>query len=266
MFRRDGAGVVLIDEVRAGCSRVLAGESGDDLTVRRRAGKSRDPRLIGDTRDSSKTRFVSFKDSRGRMSEGKLEGRPLKAKRILKEAGNSIRDAGQGPWDDLHTIRGKRSGVADRSSSAREHRHIRVTLRTMQMYDQLDLTNVAGCECLGRRLWQLEVTTERNPRLPDFEGLDVDLDVAVGEVGSKVFPKFDSWFGEQPKAEAVYLRACRMWRMEHATTTRAPNSGNNGNGGGGNHNGGDNNKNNNKNNKKNGDNPGGGGGAAAPSS
>ena len=105
---------------------------------------------------------------------------------------------------------------------------------------------------------QLEAATKRNPCQPDFEGLDVVLDVAVDEMGGMVLPKFDSWIGEQQKAEAVILKAGRMWREEHATTTRALN---NGNGGGGNNNGGDDNKN-----KKNRDNSGGGGGAAAPSS
>ena len=260
MLRRDGAGVVLIDENWVGCSRAPAGESWDDFAVRLRAGKARDPRLIGDIRDSMKARFVSFWDSLGRTSGEKLEGWPLKGERAMKEAMNSIHDAGQDSWDDHHTIWRKRSGIADKSSTACEHLLICVTLRLTQ-HDQLDLTTVAGCKYLARRLRQLEAATKRNPRQPDFEGLDVVLDVAVGEMGGMVLPKFDSWTGEQQKAEAVILKAGRVWREEHATTTRGLNNGN-GNGGGGNNNSG----NNNSKNKKDGDNPGGGGRAASPSS
>ena len=88
---------------------------------------------------------------------------------------------------------------------------------------------------------QLEAATKRNPRQPDFEGLDVVLDVAVDEMGGMVLPKFDSWISSQQQAEATILKAGRLWREEHASAAR--NSGNNhgngnGNGNGGNGNGG----------------------------
>ena len=114
MVRRDGAGMVLIDEEWVACARVPAGESWDDFAIRLRAGKARDPRLIGDIRDKNKARFVSFRDSLGRMNEEKLDGWPLKGERAMKEAMNSIRDAGQDSWDDHHTVWCKRSGMRRR--------------------------------------------------------------------------------------------------------------------------------------------------------
>ena len=95
MVRRDGTGLVLIDEEWVACARVPAGESLDDFAIRLRAGKARDPRLIGDIRDKSKARFVSFRDSLGRMNEERLDGWPLKGERAMKEAMDSTRDAGQ---------------------------------------------------------------------------------------------------------------------------------------------------------------------------
>jgi hypothetical protein len=90
-------------------------------------------------------------------------------------------------------------------------------LRIFQQFDQLDLYNVAGVEYLVRRLKQLEAATRRNPRQPDFEGLDVVLDSTIDESGALVLPGFDTWVGDQQRAEAAVLKAGRQWREENAT-------------------------------------------------
>jgi len=70
---------------------------------------------------------------------------------------------------------------------------------------------------LSRRLMQIEAATRRNPRQPDFEGLDGVLDVALDEAGSAILPRFTEWVGKQQQAEAQILKAGRQWREEQAS-------------------------------------------------
>ena len=104
----------------------------------------------------------------------------------------------------------RRSGVPEKSNTAREHRMICTVMRIFQQYDQLDLYNVAGIEYLVRRLKQLEAATRRNPRQPDFEALDVVLDSTIDESGALVLPVLDTWIGDQQRSEEAVLKAGRQ--------------------------------------------------------
>ena len=64
---------------------------------------------------------------------------------------------------------------------------------------------------------QIEAATRRNPRQPDFEGLDGILDVAPDEGGSAILPKFTEWVGKQQQSEAAVLKAGRPWREEQSS-------------------------------------------------
>ena len=77
--------------------------------------------------------------------------------------------------------------------------------------------NSAAGELLSRRLLQIEAATRRNPRQPDFEGLDGIFDVALDEGGSAILPRFTEWVGKQQQAEASVLKAGRQWREEQTS-------------------------------------------------
>eukprot|EP00974_Lingulodinium_polyedra_P088448 8575873-Lingulodinium_polyedra.AAC.1 len=61
-------------------------------------------------------------------------------------------------------------------------------LRLLQSYDQLDIVNAAGAEYVVRRLKQLEAATKRNPRQPDFEGLEAVLETSIYGTGGLLLP------------------------------------------------------------------------------
>ncbi len=220
MVVRQSVALVRIDDSWVTAMRVEGGKTFDDYLTLARSGPGQDPRVVGDDRDSDMVRFISFRDSVIRMRELPVPGWPLKGTRATKEATIALRDAGQSSWEEHHTTWVRWSGVADRSGTAREHRMICTVLRIFQQFDQLDLYNVAGIEYLVRRLKQLEAATRRNPRQPDFEGLDVVLDSTIDESGALVLPGFDSWIGDQQRAEAAVLKAGRQWREENATANK----------------------------------------------
>ncbi|CAK0868029.1 unnamed protein product, partial [Prorocentrum cordatum] len=214
LIRRGEVGLVLIDDVWQTAVRVEAGGSFEEWQARARGGPGRDPRIAGDERDEEKDRFMSFRASVSKMREQAIPGWPLKGKRATREACLALRDAGQEGWDEHHTTWVRRSGIPEKSNTAREHRMLCSVLRIMQQFDQLDLYNVAGVEYMVRRLKQLEAATRRNPRQPDFDGLDVVLDAAIDESGGFVLPAFDAWVGEQQRSEAAIMKAGRQWREE----------------------------------------------------
>jgi hypothetical protein len=92
-----------------------------------------------------------------------------------------------------------------------------VALRLLLGFDQVDASNSAAAEFLSRRLLQIEAATRRNPRQPDFEGLDGILDTALDERGSAIVPNFSEWIGKQQQSEAAVMKAGRQWREETAS-------------------------------------------------
>ena len=43
--------------------------------------------------------------------------------------------------------------------------------------DQLDVSSLVSAELLVRRVFQIELAVDRNPKSPDFEGLDAITEV-----------------------------------------------------------------------------------------
>ena len=84
-------------------------------------------------------------------------------------------------------------------------------------FDQVVASNSAAAGLASRRLLQIEAATRRNPRHPDFEGLDGILDTALDERGAAIVPNFSEWIGKQQQSEAAVLKAGRQWREEQAT-------------------------------------------------
>ncbi|CAK0844871.1 unnamed protein product [Prorocentrum cordatum] len=223
LVRRGDVGLVRLDDVWIHAIKVSEGQNFDTYLARARGGAGRDPRVVGDERDQDGGRYIDFRDSVRRMKEATIPGWPLQGRRATREAVLSLRDGGQGNWEEHHTTWLRRSGVAERGNVAREHHMICASLRMMQQFDQLDLFNIAGAEYLVRRLKQLESATRKNPRAPDFEGLDLILDTGVDDTGGMVLPEFDGWVGDQARARAQTMKANRQWQEERtAAQPKAP--------------------------------------------
>jgi hypothetical protein len=205
---------VSIVRVGKGCARGDGIPTWEEFKSRGSIGASRDERLLGNDRDRDGVRYLNLRDTIDRVSEVPLRGFPLKGKRATKETLLALRDAGQTSFDDHNTVFCRQSGIGDKTNLAREHRLICRVLRMLHQYDQCDITNLAAAELLVRRMLQLEAATRRNPRAPDFEGLDVILDSAIDEHGCAVVPEFSGWVASLQKSEAATLKEARFWRDE----------------------------------------------------
>ncbi|CAK0881883.1 unnamed protein product, partial [Prorocentrum cordatum] len=206
LVRRGVVGLVRIDDVWLHAVKVAAGRSFDSYLARARGGAGRDPRIVGGQRDPDSRRFIEFRDSVKRMKEATIPGWSLQGKRAVL----SLRDGGQGTWEDHRTTWLRRSGVVERGNVCREHHMVCVTLRMMQQFDQLDLYNIAGAEYLIR-------------------GFDLIFDAAVDDTGGMVLPGFERWVWDQARARAQTMKANRQWQEEEtAAAPKAPPKGRSG--------------------------------------
>ena len=213
MIKRGEVGLIMLDADWVTCVRIASRKTFDEYRAEVLSSSGRDPRLLGDERDSTGKRFITFDDALLRSKEAALTGYPHQGPRAGRAFMASLRSAGQ-TFNSHHTDFVRKSGVAEKSSAAREHRHGHEVLRLITEYDQIDICNSAAAEYVARRMLQIESAVRCNARQPDFEGLDALLDSAVDEGGAAIVAYFSTWVAERQKAEATTLKAGRQWREE----------------------------------------------------
>lgn len=163
---RGDCALVELDGTWVSAARVVPPATWDSTRRTWAGGKSRDPRLLADTRDLSDTRFLSFREVMDRSQEVVLPGFPMKGPRAAPELLASIRGADQNSFDEHSMVWSRKSGVPEKSAAAREHRVLSIALRMLVSYNQIDPANCGAAEFLTRRLLQAEAATRRNPRQP----------------------------------------------------------------------------------------------------
>ena len=65
-----------------------------------------------------------------------------------------------------------------------------------------------------RRIIVDETAVARNPKAPDYLGLDLLFSGQVTEAGQAQVAKFNEWFGSRLKDGSIVLRQNRMWNEE----------------------------------------------------
>jgi hypothetical protein len=190
-------------------------------------GSSQDPRLLGDDRDPRGARHLDFREVIHRTKAVELVGFPLQGPRVAPELMVALRDAGQDGFDHHHGYWATRSGAAERSAATRDHRLWSTLLRLGLSYDLLDPANCACLEFAARRLAQIETAVKRNPKAPDYDGLDAMLEATIDSTGAALAPVFSSWFADVRRSQAVILKADRQFREEQAALNKT--KGNKGN-------------------------------------
>ena len=152
--------------------------------------------------------------SHWRSTEQKSMG-DLKGPPVMYEFMSSLRVAGQTLTS--HSKEWVRnSGVPQKGVLARMHGSISEILRYLLTYDQLDPTQVVGAELCARNLVLLEVAVERNPKSPDWEGLDIIVSARVTEGGRAEVLSFSDWMSTVQRDRAIVLKQGRLLREERA--------------------------------------------------
>ena len=107
-----------------------------------------------------------------------------------------------------------KSGVAEYGVLAQMHTCIVETLRYLVTVDQLNPTELLSAESLVRELLRLEAAVSRNPRQPDWEGLDVMTSAVLNSRGSLETPHFASWVATTQKDQQFVMKQTRLLREE----------------------------------------------------
>ena len=87
-------------------------------------------------------------------------------------------------------------------------------------YDGLDGVNLASVEMIVRRLIQIETAVRRNPKSPDFTGLESLLEATEDETGGAVLPDFFTWLSSQQKDQAQILKQFRFFKEEQVSAAK----------------------------------------------
>lgn len=205
----DEKGVVVIDGAEVfvqKCSR-----SGVDAIIDRARGSARDPRVIAPRPTGEET--VPFREAVGLLSEWTPPGWKLQGPRAVREWLRAVRD---GPGDLVlyHSEWVRRSGVHDGRAVAHIHLVICEVLRVSLQCDRLDVSSIQGYEIMVRRLIQDETAVARNPRHPDYGGLEVLMSSPLTESGMASVPAFNEWITGRLREQANIQKQTRLWHEE----------------------------------------------------
>ncbi|CAE8612690.1 unnamed protein product, partial [Polarella glacialis] len=172
-----------------------------------------DIRLLGDHRDAAGKRKLDLSSAVAMMRESKIDDFPLQGVRACREYLSAISE-GPGNIVSYHSEWVRLSGVNEASAVCHTHRTLAETLRLLVSFDQVDLSNMAGGEQLVRWIIQIETAVERNPKLPDFSGLDIVTGATTSAEGKALAPKFGEWITERMKSRATIWKSQRQYNEE----------------------------------------------------
>jgi hypothetical protein len=108
----------------------------------------------------------------------------------------------------------RRSGVGSHAMVAHVHFILVEAVRLAIEVDQIDISNCQSFETIVRRIIVDETAVARNPKAPDYSGLDLVFSGQVTEAGQAQVAKFNEWFGNRLKDRSNVLRQNRLWAEE----------------------------------------------------
>eukprot|EP00971_Amphidinium_carterae_P052221 1027986-Amphidinium_carterae.3 len=182
-------------------------------------GISRDPRLSGDTIGPDGARRIPFDQAVMAIKEVDIVGNPHTGPRAAREFLMSVHQAGQTVLTHHLDWRSK-SGVSDRSVVCRAHKEWSDLLHALMCYDELNVGGLVSGETICRKLIQIETAVRRNPRQPDFEGLDLMMTSVLDESGAAQASSYMSWATGKQRDEAQVLKQGRLLREEREAEAR----------------------------------------------
>jgi hypothetical protein len=179
----------------------------------KRSGPGRDLRIASNIKDSAGARFVGLGTSLGCYRKTDFPDWPFRGPSAATEMLQGVLKSGN-ELAQFDLFWSTRSGVAKGSAVANAHRNIFTCLSLMQSYDQYDAVNSASFEFLARWALMIQAAVRKNPRLPDFAGLDSFLSHSFDESGGVVTTSFAKFVAEEQRSEAIVMKQNRLWHEE----------------------------------------------------
>ena len=97
----------------------------------------------------------------------------------------------------------------------------------MLCYDLLNGTNLASAEMASRRVLQIQKAVRKNPKSPDFTGLDYYMASALDPSGGLSTSSFETHISKIQLTAAQIMRQNRLLGEEISSDTKQKKEGNN---------------------------------------
>ena len=208
------------DEGWTTAERVLD-EKLDMWKLKKWTGGGRDPRLAAHIVDKQGRRVATEVEAMATWSAPKERAKenPLQGPSVCPEFCEKLRIAGR-------TLVGhnqewvQKSGVPQQGTVARFHTALSEVLRYLIAVDQLDPLSCVCAEICARYLVMVEQACDKNPKAPDWDGLEVLVSPAMTQKGAVEVPVFQSWVSGVQKDRAIVLKQGRLLREERASDAK----------------------------------------------
>ena len=211
-----GHGIVLVSGVAYRCQLIEADEL--DKLKKNAVADHHNSRLLPGARTSHPSTLLSYLKVVLEIErpEWRYEGSRVSREWLLGLAN------GPSTFTSYHAEWIRMSGVAEGCAQAHEHRQICECLRMALFEDALDIQNLSCFEQLIRRVFQVEMAVDKNPRHPDFTGLGILVDGTTTSGGASRVPKFTSWVTARQKEQAEIYKQRRLFTEEQSKATAEP--------------------------------------------
>ncbi|CAK0861861.1 unnamed protein product, partial [Prorocentrum cordatum] len=213
----DTKGVAVVDGEEIFVQKIAASKL-DDFKKETKADLG-DVRTLGDHLDDAGQRCLRLSEAVALMRDTDQPNFPLAGVRSVKEFLESVA-SGPGNMTSYQAEWERLSGVGEGSAVNHVHRNLCEVIRLMHSWDQVDASMLASAELIVRWLVQTEIVVERNPRHPDYSGLDIVISAPVNAAGRATTNKFNSWVTDKLKERAQIWKQERLYREEQKTNLK----------------------------------------------
>ncbi|CAK0809347.1 unnamed protein product, partial [Prorocentrum cordatum] len=196
-------GIVMLDGQERMIELITRDERDDWMKERKESCV--DIRLNGDQRSKIGRRDVDFRDAVEQMEEVELADYTDLGPRAMGEFVTSVA-VGSGNLTSYQAEWERMSGVFSGGAQCHEHRSLLEIARRAICMDQLNVKNLHCMEALARRVIQIEMAVQRNPRHPDFSGLEDAVGGPTGASGSAAAPRYTEFVVARQKDRANILK------------------------------------------------------------
>ncbi|CAK0849661.1 unnamed protein product, partial [Prorocentrum cordatum] len=215
-------GIVMLDGQER-MIELISREERDDW-MKERKESCVDIRLNGDQRTRIGRRDVDFRDAVEQMEEVELADYTDLGPRAMGEFVASVA-VGSGNLTSYQAEWERMSGVFSGGAQCHEHRSLLEIARRAICMDQLNVKNLHCMEALVRRVIQIEMAVQRNPRHPDFSGLEDAVGGPTGASGSAAVPRYTEFAVARQKDRANILKQMRLHKEELERERRSDDGG-----------------------------------------
>jgi hypothetical protein len=211
--QRDNVGLVRVD------GKWLSMEKVDKLKLPE--WKAAKAKFVGDSRTFAPVRingrrFISEAESFSKWRMAKIDDSHFSGPSAVREFFQSLTSSGQTLIQHrLDFV--KKSGVPERGHIAKELENLCETLRIALQVDQLDGSGCLFVEQLVRRILQIQYAVAKNPKMPDWEGVEAIMSPAINDIGGVATSTFADWVSTRQQTEAQRMKQGRLLREERET-------------------------------------------------